>query len=103
MTKTQLNPETPPIPETRPALPVERADLLDSLGRHRFFLRFTARDLSDQQARTRTTASALTVGGLIKHVTATEGPGPVSSPMVRPRWAMPATRTRSKSTSAGSR
>src|ERR1700755_2115294 len=53
-------------------LTAERADLLDSLGRHRFFLRFTARDLTDEQARSRTTPSVLTVGGLIKHVTATE-------------------------------
>jgi uncharacterized damage-inducible protein DinB len=47
----------------------ERADLLESLGKHRFFLRFTARDLDDDQARRRTTASELTIGGLIKHVT----------------------------------
>jgi uncharacterized damage-inducible protein DinB len=58
---------------TTNALTTERADLLESLGRHRFFLRFTARDLTDEQARQRTTPSALTVGGLIKHVTATEG------------------------------
>jgi hypothetical protein len=50
----------------------ERTDLLQTLGQHRFFLRFTARDLTDEQARTRPTPSALTVGGLIKHVTATE-------------------------------
>ncbi|GAA3771585.1 DinB family protein [Plantactinospora mayteni] len=50
----------------------ERADLLESLGKARFFLRFTARGLSDEQAATRSTVSALCVGGLIKHVTATE-------------------------------
>ncbi len=50
----------------------ERADLLDTLAKHRFFLSFTARNLSDEQASTRTTASALTVGGIIKHVTSTE-------------------------------
>jgi hypothetical protein len=50
----------------------ERADLLESLGRHRWFLRFTVRDLSDEQAAQQTTASALCLGGLIKHVTLTE-------------------------------
>src|ERR1700677_3087310 len=48
----------------------ERADLLATLAQHRHFLRFTARDLTDEQARQRTTVSELTVGGLIKHVTA---------------------------------
>ena len=47
----------------------ERADLLESLGKHRFFLRFTARDIDDDQARRRSTVSELTIGGLIKHVT----------------------------------
>src|SRR5882672_4655365 len=50
----------------------ERADLLEALGTHRHFLRFTVRDLTDEQARQRTTASELTLGGLIKHVAATE-------------------------------
>ena len=50
----------------------ERADLIESLRRHRAFLRFTARDLTDEQARRRPTASALYLGGLIKHVAATE-------------------------------
>lgn len=50
----------------------ERADLLASLAKHRHFLRFPARELSDEQARTRTTVSELTVGGLIKHVTSVE-------------------------------
>jgi len=50
----------------------ERADLLETLGKHRFFLRFPARGLTDEQARTRTTVSELTVGGAIKHVTAVE-------------------------------
>jgi uncharacterized damage-inducible protein DinB len=35
-------------------------------------LRFTCRDLTDEQARTRTTPSALSLGGLIKHVTGVE-------------------------------
>ena len=50
----------------------ERADLLETLQAHRAFLRFTVRGLTDAQARQRTTASALTLGGLVKHVTATE-------------------------------
>jgi hypothetical protein len=50
----------------------ERADLLAALSHARHFLTFTARDLDDEQARQRTTVSALTIGGLIKHVTAVE-------------------------------
>jgi uncharacterized damage-inducible protein DinB len=50
----------------------ERADLLETLAKHRFFLRHTVRDLTDEQAVLRTTASELTLGGLIKHVAATE-------------------------------
>jgi uncharacterized damage-inducible protein DinB len=50
----------------------ERADLIESLRRHRSFLRFTVRDLTDEQAMRRPTVSALTLAGLIKHVAATE-------------------------------
>ncbi|MFH0519265.1 DinB family protein [Streptomyces sp. M41] len=50
----------------------ERADLLQTLAKHRHFLRFTTRDLTDEQAGQRTTASELCLGGLIKHVTSTE-------------------------------
>ncbi len=50
----------------------ERADLLETLATHRFFLRNTTRDLTDDQARARTTVSELCLGGLIKHVTQTE-------------------------------
>ena len=50
----------------------ERADLLAGLGAARHFLRFTARDLTDEQARQRTTVSELSLGGLIKHVAVTE-------------------------------
>jgi hypothetical protein len=46
----------------------ECVDLLDALAKHRFFLRHTARDLTDEQAAQRTTVSELCVGGLIKHV-----------------------------------
>ena len=50
----------------------ERADLIESLRRHRGFLRFTVQGLSEEQARLRPTVSALYLGGLIKHVAATE-------------------------------
>lgn len=50
----------------------ERADLLAMLAEHRHFLRFTTRDLTDEQAGLRTTASELCLGGLIKHMTAGE-------------------------------
>lgn len=46
----------------------ERADLLQTLATHRFFLRNTARDLTDEQAGQSPTASSLCIGGLIKHV-----------------------------------
>jgi uncharacterized damage-inducible protein DinB len=54
------------------AMTGERADLLQALARHRYFLRHTTRDISDEQAALRTTVSALCLGGLIKHVTLTE-------------------------------
>ncbi|HIW61636.1 MAG TPA: DinB family protein [Candidatus Stackebrandtia excrementipullorum] len=50
----------------------ERSDVLASLAHARHFLRFTARGLTTEQALLRTTASALTIAGLIKHVTAAE-------------------------------
>ena len=50
----------------------ERADLLETLGRHRWFLTHTVQGLTEEQARLRPTASELTLGGLIKHVTASE-------------------------------
>jgi uncharacterized damage-inducible protein DinB len=50
----------------------ERTDLLAMLAKARHFLRYTTRDLDDEQARRRTTVSELTLGGLVKHVTAVE-------------------------------
>jgi hypothetical protein len=50
----------------------ERADLLESLGKARHFLRHTVGELTDEQAATRSTISELTLGGLIKHVAGTE-------------------------------
>jgi uncharacterized damage-inducible protein DinB len=58
--------------ETTTTLTAERADLLAMLTKARHFLRYTARDLTEEQARQRTTVSELTIGGLIKHVTAVE-------------------------------
>ncbi|MFK0297078.1 DinB family protein [Streptomyces sp. NPDC090442] len=49
-----------------------RAEWLEALAKHRHFLRFTTRDLTDEQARLRTTASEMCLGGLIKHVTSAE-------------------------------
>jgi uncharacterized damage-inducible protein DinB len=50
----------------------ERADLLAELAKHRHFLRFTTRGLTDEEAGQRTTASELCLGGLVKHVTSVE-------------------------------
>ena len=57
---------------TTTTLTGERADLLTMLGKARHFLRYTTRDLTEEQARQRTTVSELTLGGLVKHVTAVE-------------------------------
>lgn len=50
----------------------ERADLLSSLSHARHFLRFPARGLTTEQASQHTTASVLSIGGLVKHVTGVE-------------------------------
>lgn len=50
----------------------ERADLLQTLAKHRQLLRYTVRDLGDDQVRQRTTVSALCLGGILKHVAAVE-------------------------------
>lgn len=50
----------------------ERADLLETLDKHRGFLRLTVQGITDEQAAKRTTVSELCLGGLIKHVTAVE-------------------------------
>ncbi|MEU9133765.1 DinB family protein [Kitasatospora sp. NPDC048540] len=55
-----------------PAATGERADLLAALAKQRHFLRFTTRDLTDEQAGARTTTSELCLGGLIKHVASVE-------------------------------
>jgi uncharacterized damage-inducible protein DinB len=63
---------TTATPSSSPALSQERGDFLESLTAHRQFLRQTAAGLTDEQARTRSTASELSVGGLIKHVASVE-------------------------------
>jgi uncharacterized damage-inducible protein DinB len=50
----------------------EHVDLLETLDRQRSLLQRTVRGLTDAQARLRPTASSLTLGGLVKHVTAAE-------------------------------
>lgn len=50
----------------------ERLDLLEGLRTHRGFLRHTVTGLTDEQARARTTASELCLGGLVKHVAEVE-------------------------------
>ena len=70
---------------TPSALTGERAEILRTLAKQRGFLRYTTRDLTDEQAAARTTVSELCLGGLVKHVAAVErqwaqfiveGPGP---------------------------
>jgi hypothetical protein len=70
----------------------ERADLLDVLEKHRALFRHTVAGLSDEQARLTPTVSSLSLGGLVKHVAATERTwarfvtdGPASTPDVD--WA----------------
>ena len=71
MTSTTTAPETTE-PDATATLSPERADLLETLAKHRWLFRFTAQGLTDEQARATPTASALSVGGLIKHVTLIE-------------------------------
>lgn len=70
----------------------ERTDILEALHKHRDLFRFTTQGLTDEQAATRTTASELTLGGLIKHVAQVERQwasfvvdGPAAAPQVD--WA----------------
>jgi uncharacterized protein DUF664 len=63
---------TAPTAPAAPALTGERADLLETLAAHRYFLRFTVQGLTTEQATRRTTASELTLAGIVKHVASTE-------------------------------
>jgi uncharacterized damage-inducible protein DinB len=70
----------------------ERADLAQALAKNRGFLRFTTRDMTDEQAAQRTTASELCLGGIIKHVTIVEGNWArfiVEGPAARSSWEDP--------------
>src|SRR5437868_5213005 len=69
MTSTESTTHTP---AHATAAAGERADLLGMLAKHRHMLCFTTRDLTDEQAGLRTTASELCLGGLVKHVTSVE-------------------------------
>jgi hypothetical protein len=74
------------------ALTGERADLVETLGKHRALLRSTTRDMSDEQAAQHTTVSELCLGGIIKHVAAVEGRWAsfiVSGPVAMGRWDDP--------------
>ncbi|XVV06208.1 DinB family protein [Actinosynnema sp. CA-248983] len=53
---------------TAMTLSAEKADLLSALAKHRGFLKYTVQGITDEQARETPTASALSLGGLIKHV-----------------------------------
>ena len=76
-----------------------RDDLLEALTKHRGLLRGTADGLTDDQARLTPTASELSLGGLVKHVTVTERQwaqfvvdGPADAPDVdwaRVDWSNP--------------
>jgi hypothetical protein len=89
---TQHN--TPPTPSTSTSGPgtQERADLVDVLRKHRGLFRLTVAGLTDEQARVTPTVSTLSLGGLVKHVTAVEQQwasfvvdGPAPSPAID--WA----------------
>ena len=71
-TPEPTTPSAQPTPGATPPSTGERADLVQALGRHRDLLRFAVRDLTEEQARQRTTVSELTLGGLVKHVADTE-------------------------------
>jgi len=81
------------MPTTEETITGERADLLEALATHRHFLRHTTRDLTDEQAATRSTVSELCLGGIIKHVTNTERAWAafiVAGPTALPSWQDPA-------------
>jgi hypothetical protein len=63
---TQLDPAPPATTSD------ERADLVQTLDRHRGFLLHTVRGLTEEQARLRPTVSQNSLGSLLKHVAATE-------------------------------
>jgi uncharacterized damage-inducible protein DinB len=60
------------MPGTPPPLSDERDLLLAYIGQQRDGIRHAAYGLTDDEARLRPTAGSLSIGGLIKHVAATE-------------------------------
>ncbi len=60
------------MPGNVAAVEGERANVLAYLTQQRYAIRLTAYGLTDDQARSTPTTSTLSVGGLIKHVTAME-------------------------------
>jgi uncharacterized damage-inducible protein DinB len=60
------------MPGNVPPVADEREGLLAFLAQQRYVLRIAAHGLTDEQARATPTTSALSLGGLIKHVAATE-------------------------------
>src|SRR3954467_3765847 len=60
------------MPGTVPPVADERDGLLSYLRQQRDALRVAAYGLTDDQARLRPTAGALSIGGLVKHVTYSE-------------------------------
>lgn len=71
MTTQDSTPPTPSAPASGTA-GQERADLVDVLRTHRGLFRVTVAGLTDEQARLAPTVSTLSLGGLVKHVTAVE-------------------------------
>ncbi len=53
---------------TVPDVTGEKRELLTILTDQRNLFRITVRNLTEEQARQRTTVSALTLGGLVKHL-----------------------------------
>ncbi|ACU35638.1 DinB family protein [Actinosynnema pretiosum subsp. pretiosum] len=61
-----------PTTATAATTTAEVADLLDSLRTHRAFVRHTLGGVTREQLTARTTVSELTLGGIVKHLTAVE-------------------------------
>jgi hypothetical protein len=71
MTTQHSTPPTTSVSTSGPGTQ-ERADLVDVLRKHRVLFRRTVSGPTDEQARLTPTVSTLSLGGLIKHVTAVE-------------------------------
>ena len=53
-------------------MPAEQDLLVETMRHQRALLRRTAEGLTDEQARTRSTVSSLSIGGIVKHLTQVE-------------------------------